>query len=338
MVILETPEEHEHGYLTRACFRTPEKIAKYRALYESHVDFRKYVKHRLELALNLFAFARNVPYISTTLGHYTSHPNPVMPGAFGAKKLEAEHGRHVFEECDPLVDKNPHDIVCRAIYGSAASISHLQLGDFDYRFDPWTLGQMMFEHPHWTPFKHLRDLTLILPCHKVPPGLKGKELRRHRQFLETNLLIILTLVSQAERLESFSLDCKGSWSELQSIGGDTIIFQSLVKDKLPLHGRPLQHIAELDLRGHDIPKDVLLNFIRDHKETLKSLDLTDIVDGERDDLEIKHDIFASAQDILGFKLRMDSVYDVGRETTTSTDNDDSCPAWETIESWRFLNT
>ncbi|GIZ44400.1 hypothetical protein CKM354_000759800 [Cercospora kikuchii] len=331
VTLLKDPEEHEHCPWTRESDRTRDKIAKYRTLYANHMDARSDAQHRLKLVLNLFQLAGNIPVISATFGPYMSPLSPGYPNAWGVEKLFRDHGDQVLVRGDALVDQSAYGALCWAIYESTAEIVHLLYGDWEHHLDPWILGHAMLLYPHRAPFTHLRSLTLLLPLQRRYSGLRGVEMRQNCQMIDFNRTAILTLVSQAERLDYLSLTCEISYDSDGGRQCDDTFFQALVAEKLPTYEKPLRYIAEVELNGHEIPKEMLLSFIREHKATLQSLELEKIVDEDRDDPDIKQDVFAAAQDIVGFKLKMD---DVSEGEEYARDKPD-LPVWETIESWNL---
>ncbi|CAK1362750.1 hypothetical protein CB0940_05067 [Cercospora beticola] len=273
VAVLQDPEEYEHDTWTDPLYLTPEKILKYRKLYADHMDLRAQARHRLKLVLNLFHLAGNVPAISaTTYGPLALFMDCGHPSAWGVHYLFREHGDRVVVRGNGIVEQSVYAALCWAIFESAAQIGILNLGGLGHSIDPWLFGYAMLVLPHSAPFTHLRSLTLSLPRQRWLNGLKGADMRENYQTIELNRIALLTLVSQAEKLEYLALTCDLGHDLEGNRECNAIFFRTLAEDQLPKYAKPLQHIIDMELECHEIPKAMLLKF---HSESQNNVEIAE---------------------------------------------------------------
>ena len=319
--------------LSETAARKKELSAIRRAVYAEHFNFRTSAFALIAHALDAFHKAGNIPEFNTLACQlYPTNPSVLSP--WGTKQLIRQLGAGPLTYGNPFGDQKAFEILCHAIFESGAPVPRLKLGDDHYRFDPFIMGRVSLDYPEEQPFRYLKHLELWLDHYRVDSWLEGKARERRESDIDVKRLCVLHIVSQAHRLESLSIDSSGSYCSYANRSCDAVIFRSLATDKLPGFPKPLQQLRDLMLQGHEVPKQTLLDFIVDHKTTLKSLDLWEVMDGKRDDPDIKDEIFATAHDIQGFKLRIGRVYEGTSRSMYPGDDGWALPEWETAESER----
>lgn len=317
---------------------TPLDIAHRRAVFRDHVEFRNHVQGCVAAVLkSLDQSGGPVPEIRTIVGCLWP-TDSAFKGPWGIKRLIRDVGRrYLTTGVHEHRSYRPYDMLCGAIGESDCALKTLSLGHHYRYFDPWTLKSLILQEPVRAPFKHLRHLNLYLEELKVASWLEGEARERAQSDVNAKRCCVLWLVSQATQLESLSLDSKSFYLQETDIlneksrACDAVVFRSLVMDKHALFPKALQHIKELSLHGHEVPKQMLLDFIRDHGSTLRSLKLWEITDQSRVDPDIKDHIFAAARDIEGFRLKIGRVYEGTRTSSHSNDYGRSLE-WEIASS------
>lgn len=297
-------------------------------MYDQHICFREHVKTCIGLIFDYCHRAGIMPEIRTLAGGFYSEDSSFQV-PYGTKRLERELGGRRLNLGFNNLEQKAYSMMCYGLFASDLEISRLTLGHHSARFDPWTLAEAMNEFENYMPFRNLTHLDLSLTDHRVSSWVADVPGRLSE--IKTSVNAFQWLILQAESLESLVLNCYNEYLSGEKRAGDVVFFNSLVKECLPF--KPLQGIKHLRLQGHDIPKRMLLDFVREYASTLRSLELWEIIDGKRDDKNIKNDLFGAAEDIPDFKLRMGRVYEGTRKAVYSNHKGWAPPVWESLDLW-----
>lgn len=328
-------EEHQSGvFLEGEEWEDWITTEEQREVYEEHVQFRGYVQECVEFMLKIFQVSgrKKMPEIKTMFGGLCPEDKSIQR-PWGVKRLEEELGGRRLTFGHASTDQEAHEMVCRAIFSSSSpsdtKTENLTLGHVNYAFKPSILAPMIQEVDGVEPFKHLTRLSLHLSEQKKT-DVWGDEFFTASE-IDAERRGLMWLISQATCLEFLELYCKAPYMMEKDRSGDTVFFQALAKTSLPSFPKPLQKIKNLKFFGHEIPKDMLLEFVREHASTLKSLELWEIIDKKRDDRDVKMEILEAGKEILDFKLKMGRVYEGTRKAVYSNHEGWVLPQWESLD-------
>lgn len=294
--------------------------------YDLHIQFRPLAKTFTHCILELCHRAGVAPEIKTIQGGLRP---PDSQGPWGVKELKSTLGQDRLI-CSHRMEQEAYGMLLHGIFSSDFEITRLALGHHRSHFDPWMLVEAMAEFKRWEPFTHLTHLDLNLKEQTVWPWERNVPARL--RDIEAHVTSIFWMIAQAESLESLVLACQCDYISEDRRLCDTVFFSALVHDHIPGFKKPLSSIKHLTLEGHEIPKQMLLDFVRDHQSTLRSLDLWEIIDGKLDDTAMKQDLFEAARGIADFKLKMGRVYEGTRPAVYSNHEGWALPQWESLDS------
>lgn len=313
-------DEDEEGW--KAWITTPAQ----QEIYDQHINFRDLVKTAVYCILTLCRIAGVTPEIRTLQGGFYS-PDSQVP--WGTKRLDNELGERRLTCGNEDTEQKAYGMLLHAIFASDFEITRLALGHCYARLDPRTLVNVISDVERCEPFKHLTHLELNLRSQQISPW--EENVPEKRDDIKAHADSILWMIAQAESLESLSLICQNDYITADRRSCDTVFFKALVNNRIPGFRKPLTCIKNLSLLGHDIPKRTLLEFVQEHRSTLKSLYLWEVIDGKRDDPNMKKDLFAAAKDITDFRLKMGRVYEGTRPAVYSNHKGWALPKWESLD-------
>lgn len=326
-------EENNYGY-----YELPDKWetwitnAHQQSIYDSHIQFRSMIQKCIYGVLSYFDLSGVTPEIQTTGYGLNLPPDSTIQAPWGVNRLKRELGEQRLVHRGYRRDQKAYDLLCRGIFSSSLKIQRLTLGQRCAIFDPWTLIESIAAYDRYEPFRRLTHLELHLPEQKVDTW--ERNIPGRVRDIDAHVCAIMWLVSQAESLESLSLCCESNnYVTEYARSCDAEFFQALAEAQLIGFEKLLMRIKHLSLEGHEIPKKMLLDFVREHSSTLRSLDLWEIIDGKRDDPGMKMDIFQAARDIPDVRLRMGRVYEGTRAAIYSDQEGWVLPQWESSEEF-----
>ncbi|KAK4541102.1 hypothetical protein LTR36_008327 [Oleoguttula mirabilis] len=253
--------------------RNRECRQQYEQLAQDERRFRKDSQYSLLSAvLSSFVVVRNTPAIAIG-AHNLDGPT----GTHGVQRLRREIG---YRSCFafPSTVKKPFENLWVAMMEAEYPITNLTLGNCTFgtyknRDVPVPLSALSQGKTKGS-FRHLTSLKLTLPPSHVEGGLEVLD------RIDNELVGVLNLLTEAAHLQKLNLVVPISKNEPHK-RCDPLTLAAIIRSKVARKPEHLQHIRELTLAGHSLPFRWVVDFVREHRVTLRKLVLHEVIEDNR---------------------------------------------------------